>query len=196
MISEDSFKNIRNTEKKEKSFLSKFIFNIFIKSLVVIILFLVSLIYIKKSDNNKEKLKKIVYTNNLSFAKIYNVYEKYLGDVIPFKNIFKDNTKLVSEEKITYSDIKKSDNGYILDVTDNYMVLSIYSGIVINTDKENNIITIQNKEGLNISYGLLTNINVNLYDYIEKGEIIGIAEKKLYLEFMKDDKYLSYEEYI
>ena len=135
----------------------------------------------------------------VSFAKIYDVYQKYLGDVIPFKNIFKDNTKLVSSEKITYESIEKKDNGYILNVTEEYTLFSLKSGIVIKieeNDEYKNIITIQDKTGLNITYGLLNNVNVKLYDYVEKGEILGICDKKLYLEFKKDDKYLSYEEYL
>lgn len=202
MITEESFNINKKNKKKNESenkFLPNFLYSVLIKTLIVIVLFLSSMIYIKQSDKNKEKFKNIVYNNSLSFAKIYDVYQKYLGDVIPFKNIFKDNTKLVSSEKISYNSIEKKDNGYILDVTDEYTLSSLRSGIIIKieeNDKYKNIITIQDKTGLNISYGLLNNVNVKLYDYVEKGEILGICNKKLYLEFKKDDKYLSYEEYL
>ena len=202
MITEESFNINKKNKKKNESenkFLPNFLYSVLIKTLIVIVLFLSSMIYIKQSDKNKEKFKNIVYNNSLSFAKIYDVYQKYLGDVIPFKNIFKDNTKLVSSEKITYESIEKKDNGYILNVTDEYTLFSLRSGIVIKieeSDEYKNIITIQDKTGLNITYGLLNNVNVKLYDYVEKGEILGICDKKLYLEFKKDDKYLSYEEYL
>lgn len=196
MIDSNSF-NMNKKETKKKSFTSKFIYSILVKTLIVVVLFLASLIYIKQSDKNKNNFKNVVYNNSLSFAKIYNVYKKYLGDVIPFKNILKDNTKLVSSEKLTYKSITKKDNGYLLSISNNYTVSSITSGIVIENKKDSNyinMITVQDKNGLNITYGILTDINVKLYDYIEKGEIIGVASDKLYLSFKKDNKYLSYEE--
>lgn len=196
LIDSNSF-NMNKKEVKKRSFTSKFLYSILVKSLIVVVLFLASLIYIKQSDKNKNNFKNIVYNNSLSFAKIYNVYKKYLGDVIPFKNIFKDNTKLVSNEKLTYNSISKKDNGYILSVSNNYTISSISSGIVIEKKEDSNyinIVTVQDKNGLNITYGILNNINVKLYDYVEKGEIIGQASDKLYLSFKKDNKYLSYEE--
>lgn len=196
MIDSNSF-NMNKKETEKKSFTSKFIYSILVKTLIVVVLFLASLIYIKQSNKNKNNFKNVVYNNSLSFAKIYNVYKKYLGDVIPFKNIFKDNTKLVSSEKLTYKSITKKDNGYLLSISNNYTVSSITSGIVIENKKDSNyinMITVQDKNGLNITYGILTDINIKLYDYIEKGEIIGAASDKLYLSFKKDNKYLSYEE--
>lgn len=196
MIDSNSF-NMNKKETKKKNFTSKFIYSILVKTLIVVVLFLASLIYIKQSNKNKNNFKDVVYNNSLSFAKIYNVYKKYLGDVIPFKNIFKDNTKLVSSEKLTYKSITKKDNGYLLSISNNYTISSITSGIVIENKKDSNyinMITVQDKNGLNITYGILNDINVKLYDYIEKGEIIGVASDKLYLSFKKDNKYLSYEE--
>ena len=191
--------NIKKDEKKEKSMISKFLFSVLIKTLVVVAIFLCTLIYIKKDDKNKENIKKIVYQNSLSFAKIYNVYKKYLGDVIPFKNTFKEDAKKVSQDKITYEKIEKDGNGYILTVSQVYPVSSIKSGIIVELrkdDKYNNIIKIQDKNGLNITYGLLDEVDVKLYDYVEKGQLLGKCTKKLYLIFEKDSKYLSYEEYL
>lgn len=183
----------------KNGFMRKFLFTIFIKSLIVIVLFLAALIYIRQNDNNKEKFKNAVYNNSLSFAKIYNVYNKYLGDALPFKNIFKDNTKVVSNDKLSYSEIKKENDGYMLTVSSDYMVTAIKSGIVIEQKKNEtygNIIKIQDKNGLNITYGCLEEVSVKLYDYVEKGELLGKTNQKLYLIFEKDGKYLSYEEYL
>ena len=188
-----------NNNNESSGFFKRFLFSMLIKTLIVIVLFLGSLIYIRQSDDNKDNFKNVVYNNSLSFAKIYSLYNKYLGDVIPFKNVFKDNTKLVSSDKITYSNITKESNGYILDVSSDYALSSISSGIVVEKKKNDtygNIIKVQDKEGLNVTYGMLSDINVDLYDYVEKGEIIGKANKKLYLIFEKDGKYLSYEKYL
>lgn len=188
-----------NNDNESSGFFKRFLFSTLIKTLIVIVLFLGSLIYIRQSDDNKDNFKNVVYNNSLSFAKIYSLYNKYLGDVIPFKNAFKDNTKLVSSDKITYSNITKESNGYILDVSSDYALSSISSGIVVEKKKNDtygNLIKVQDKEGLNVTYGMLSDINVDLYDYVEKGEIIGKANKKLYLIFEKDGKYLSYEKYL
>ena len=200
-VGAESFKSLNKNEDKNenKNLFSKFLYGILIKSLVVIAIFLGSLIFIRQSDKNKNMFKKVVYQNSLSFARIYNVYQKYLGDAIPFKNVFKDNTKTVSNEKMFYTNVKKENNGYVLSVQNNYSVSMIKSGIVTEVKKDSkykNIIKVQDKNGLNITYGYLENINVKLYDYVEKGEVIGDANGKLYLIFEKDDKYLSYKKYL
>ena len=200
MITKESFNKLnKKNEDTKKNYLYKFLFTTAVKILIVTILFLSSLIYIKQSDKNKEKYKNFVYNNSLSFAKIYSIYNQYLGDVVPFKNIFKDNTKQVSNEKITYEKIEKEGDGYLLTVLSEYPVSSVQSGIIIksvSSDKYNNLITIQDKNGLNITYGYLDNLNVKLYDYVEKGEILGTANKKLYMVFQKDNEFLSYEKYL
>lgn len=194
----DSF-NFYNKKEEKESLLKKMIFTTFIKTLVVIILCLVSLIYIKQNSDNKKNFKKYVYTNSLSFAKIYSLYNKYIGDIIPFKNIKEKQIKVSNVDNIIYSDIKKENNGYVLTVSDEYSVSSLKSGIVVEVrkdDKYKNILTIQDRNGLNITYGYLDNINIKLYDYVKKGELIGNCNKKLYLVFKKGDKYLSYEKYL
>lgn len=192
-------KNREDKEKNEESFFKRFLFSNLIKSLIVLIIFLGSLIYIRQSNDNKAYFKKIVYNNSLSFARIYNLYNKYLGDLIPFKNAKKDETKVVSDEKIAYQSITKENNGYMLKVSKDYAVSSLKSGIVIekkDDEKYATVIKVQDKEGLVITYGMLNNTEIKLYDYVEKGEIIGSVNESLYLIFEKDDKYLSYEKYL
>ncbi len=192
-------KNREDKAKNEESFFKRFLFSNLIKSLIVLIIFLGSLIYIRQSNDNKIYFKKIVYNNSLSFAKIYNLYNKYLGDLIPFKNAKKDETKVVSDEKIAYQSITKENNGYMLKVSKDYAVSSLKSGIVIEKKEDkkyDTVIKVQDKEGLVITYGMLKNTEIKLYDYVEKGEILGSANESLYLIFEKDNKYLSYEKYL
>lgn len=198
----DMYNKKLKKEKKDddnKSTLSKFLFTILIKSLIVVLLFLSSMIFIRQNDKNKKIFKEKVYNNSLSFAKIYNLYSKYLGDALPFKDTIKDDTKKVSNEKITYSSIKKEGDDYLLVVPSNYTLQSIKSGIVIEVkkdDKYKNIVKIQDKSGVNITYKNLSEVEVKLYDYVEKGEILGSISDKLYINFEKDGKYLSYEKYL
>lgn len=198
----DMYNKKLKKEKKDddnKSTLSKFLFTILIKSLIVVLLFLSSMIFIRQNDKNKKIFREKVYNNSLSFAKIYNLYSKYLGDALPFKDTIKDDTKKVSNEKITYSSIKKVGDDYLLVVPSNYTLQSIKSGIVIEVkkdDKYKNIVKIQDKSGVNITYKNLNEVEVKLYDYVEKGEILGSTSDKLYINFEKDGKYLSYEKYL
>lgn len=198
----DMYNKKLEKDKKDddnKSTLSKFLFTILIKSLIVVLLFLSSMIFIRQNDKNKKIFKEKVYNNSLSFAKIYNLYSKYLGDALPFKDTIKDDTKKVSNEKITYSSIKKEGDDYLLVVPSNYTLQSIKSGIVIEVKKDNkykNIVKIQDKSGVNITYKNLSEVEVKLYDYVEKGEILGSTSDKLYINFEKDGKYLSYEKYL
>ena len=198
----DMYNKKLKKEKKDddnKSTLSKFLFTILIKSLIVVLLFLLSMIFIRQNDKNKKIFKEKVYNNSLSFAKIYNLYSKNLGDALPFKDTIKDDTKKVSNEKITYSSIKKEGDDYLLVVPSNYTLQSIKSGIVIEVkkdDKYKNIVKIQDKSGVNITYKNLNEVEVKLYDYVEKGEILGSISDKLYINFEKDGKYLSYEKYL
>lgn len=198
----DMYNKKLKKEKKDddnKSTLSKFLFTILIKSLIVVLLFLSSMIFIRQNDKNKKIFKEKVYNNSLSFAKIYNLYSKYLGDALPFKDTIKDDTKKVSNEKITYSSIKKVGDDYLLVVPSNYTLQSIKSGIVIEVkkdDKYKNMVKIQDKSGVNITYKNLNEVEVKLYDYVEKGEILGSTSDKLYINFEKDGKYLSYEKYL
>lgn len=198
----DMYNKKLKKEKKDddnKNTLSKFLFTILIKSLIVVLLFLSSMIFIRQNDKSKKIFKEKVYNNSLSFAKIYNLYSKYLGDALPFKDTIKDDTKKVSNEKITYSSIKKEGDDYLLVVPSNYTLQSIKSGIVIEVkkdDKYKNIVKIQDKSGVNITYKNLNEVEVKLYDYVEKGEILGSTSDKLYINFEKDGKYLSYEKYL
>lgn len=198
----DMYNKKLKKEKKDddnKNTLSKFLFTILIKSLIVVLLFLSSMIFIRQNDKNKKMFKEKVYNNSLSFAKIYNLYSKYLGDALPFKDTIKDDTKKVSNEKITYSSIKKEGDDYLLVVPSNYTLQSIKSGIVIEVkkdDKYKNRVKIQDKSGVNITYKNLNEVEVKLYDYVEKGEILGSVSNKLYINFEKDGKYLSYEKYL
>ena len=75
----------------------------------------------------------------------------------------------------------------------------IESGLVVYVgEKEGigNTIIVQQSNGIDVKYGFLDKIDIKVYDYIEKGTIIGNSNNKLYLEFSKDGKVVSYEPYI
>ena len=163
--------------------------------LVATILLFVSIIYTNKSSYNNKLFKKYFLSNNISFSKVYNLYNKYLGNLIPIKDNVEEKT--VFNEKIEYNDIKVFNNGYELYVNNNYLVPVINSGLVVfigDRDGKKSVI-VQGVDEIDYVYSNITNLNVKMYDYISKGKLLGNSMgDKLYLTFLKDGKYLKYDE--
>ena len=172
------------------------VFKFFNKLLVCFILFIISLILMKTNPKFKDFISKNLNHNNISFAYLNNLYNKYFGSVLPSVNVNK--TEPVFNEKLEYSSINKYFDGYKLSVSDSYLVPIIESGIVVfngKMDNYGNVVIIEGKDGVNIWYGNLNNINVKLYDYVNIGEYIGDCNKELYLVFNKNKDFISFDEY-
>ena len=196
---------IQSIKNKKKNYLninsiknSKYISNLFSRTLIAIIIILLSVIYINMNNKNLEKYKINLFEKNFSFSKISNIYNKYFGKVIPIE-IEKGTTKMVFNEKINYDSIDKYENGFKLNLS-NSAVMSLSDGIVVFIgEKEGygNTIIVQGSDGVDIWYGNIENIGITLYDYIEKGTMLGEGkDNSLYLVFNKENEYLSYEEYL
>ena len=66
-------------------------------------------------------------------------------------------------------------------------------------EKENygNTIVVEQTDGIEVFYSNIKLNNIKLYDYLEKGELLGeVNDNTLYLVFEKEGKYLDYKEYI
>ena len=167
-----------------------------LKILLSIIFFLVSIIYIKFSSFNYDNYKHIIFDSNISFNKLNDIYNNYFGNIIPLVNL---DSKSVFSEDMTYKTMDNYLNGKVLTVDDNYITSAINSGIVVfvgNKEGYNNTIIIQGIDGVDIQYGNLSDVVVNLYDYVKKGELISkVNDNKLYLVLMKDNNYINYEDY-
>ncbi len=164
---------------------------------IVTIITLILLITLKANSNIKNFIYDNVYTQNISFAPINKLYKKYFGHNILFDN--KENTKLVFNENLEYSAKEKIDEGLKLTVKENYLVPNLQDGLVIFTgtkDTYGNVVIVQQIDGVDVWYGNLSNINVKLYDYIEKGSLIGNCDNTLYLIHKKDGEILDYENQI
>ena len=167
------------------------------KVCIVSIITIVTLILIKQNNKIKNSIYDFVYTDNISFAPINKLYKKYLGNNTFFEN--KLIVKPVFNEKLLYSNKEKYKDGLNLSVEKNYLVPSLDEGLVIFSGKKDgygNVVIIQQIDGIDVWYGNLSNVNVNLYDYIDKGSLIGNCDNNLYLVFYKDGKILDYEEKI
>ena len=201
----DYDKIMQNIKKNRKKYLkigniesNKYISNLFSRTLVAVIIVLLSAIYVNANDINLQKYKSSFFEKSFSFSKISNVYNKYFGKLIPIE-IEKGTTKMVFNEGINYDDIEKYQNGFKLTLSNN-AVTSLYDGIVVFIgEKEGygNTVIIQGTNGVDIWYGSVDNVGLTLYDYIEKGTMIGEGkDNTLYLVFNKENEYFSYEEYL
>jgi len=169
------------------------------KLLILIILFLINLIAMKSNTTYKDFIYDKIYNNNFSFAKIKNFYNKYLGGVEALDSIV-NNTKPVFNEILTYNNDSIYYDGVKLEVSTSYLVPVIEEGLVVFVgEKENygNVIIIQGIDGVDIWYGNMSNTTVKLYDYVEKGILLGeVKDNILYLVYSKEDKFLNYREYL
>lgn len=180
--------------KKENNNFKGIIYRIFLSIIVVAF----GTLIIKKNDILKGTIYNNIYNNYLSFAMIKDLYNKHLGTIIPFENIIKE--KEVFNEKLKYNDISSYDNGIKLMLNPNYSIPIIEDGIVIfigNKDNLNKTVIIEDKEGVNYYYGNLDLVNVKLYDYVSKNDLLGTSkDNTLYLLFSKEGKYLDYKEFL
>lgn len=169
-----------------------------LKGIIVIILVLFGTLITRKSNNLKGSIYNNVYNKYISFAPIKKIYNKYLGEILPFQNIIKDEP--VMSEKIRYNDLSAFNNGVKLTLDNNYAIPILSDGIVIfigNKDNFNKTVIIQDENGVDMIYGNLSKVNVKIYDYVKKDDLLGEADNNtLYLAFQKGEEYLDYKEFL
>lgn len=203
MNNEDIIRYKKRLNKKnnniDDNYFKKYLKNFCIRSFIVVIIFLFLAIICKSSSSFKDTIYKNVYETNLSFTTFKNFYEKHLGG-ISFLDKMVSDVKPVFNSTLEYSNSSKYYDGVSLDVTTNYLVPVLESGIVVYIGKKEhygNVIIIQGMDGVDISYSNMLSTSVKLYDYIEKGDLLGEVDgNKLYLVYSKDGKVLNYEEYL
>ncbi len=160
---------------------------IFTKLLLSITLLLLSLIYVKTDNNNLALFKKHVFGDNFNFASFNSLYNslKNNNETIPVMNNLK------------YTNKTKYQDGYRYQVSDS-LIETFTSGIVVyvgQKDDYNNTVIIQGSDGYDIWYGNLDDVNVTIYDYINKNTIIGETDN-LYLKVVKDGKIVKIDDYL
>ena len=171
-----------------------------IKFLIMVILTLTTLIVLKKNPKLKSKFYMEIYENNISFASINYFYKNTFGSPIPFSEYFEDKTTPVFNEKLKFYNSDDYLDGVKLIVSKNYLVPSLESGMVVFIgDKDNypNTIIVEQVNGVDVWYSNVENINVNLYDYIDKGSLLGSTiTDELYLVYKKNGEVLNYNDYL
>ena len=187
-----------NKTTKKKLVLKKEIKVFLNKLLISIIIFLTALISVKKTPSLKPVLKDKIYEDSFKFITIKNFYEKYFGNYLS-TNISKETTP-VFNEKLSFQKINKFKDGVELIVNENYLVPVIESGIVVYMGEKEDYgytIIVEQVNGIDVSYSSINPIDIKIYDYVEKGTLLGETKSnKLYLIFQKNGEYLDYKKYI
>lgn len=186
----EDFLRINNKTRKN------FLISLLKRILITIIIVLSVLILAKHNTKFKSKVNKYAFNTNYNFAKINSIYKKYL---LSFKKGKENISKVNKTNILEYKSKKDYKDGVILEVDDVYNVKMLESGLVVfvgEKDGIRNTIIVQQSNGIDIVYGFINNTDVKVYDYVEKGTIIGTANKELYLAFQKEGESISYEPYI
>ena len=186
--------NNKNKDNKKKSIFISFLNKI----LICFILVVTCLIIMKNNSKFKDYINKNIYHDNISFAYLNNLYNKYFGSIVP--SLKTEEITPVFNEKLEYINVNKYFDGYKLEVSNSYLVPIIESGIVVysgNMENYGNTVIIEGIDGVDIWYGNIKNINVKLYDYVNKGDFLGeVNDNILYLVLEKNKEYLDFEKYI
>ena len=184
---------------KKKLVLKKGIRSFINRLLIVTIIFLSCLILIKSNNSFKNILIKYVYEDSFKFTKLKAIYEKYFGKILSIDKVA-PKEEAVFNEKLEYTKANVYNDGAVLTVSDNYMVPTLESGIVVFIgEKEGygSTVIIEQVDGIDVWYSNIKANNIKMYDYIEKGSLIGeVKGKKLYIVFQKDGAFLDYKKYI
>ncbi len=190
------FNKTKKQQPKKNPFFSMILNHILISG----VLLLVCLCVMKIEPDFKTWIDKQVYHTNFSFAKINETYEKYFGSIFPLPTIDTDGTKPVFDEKLVYQSKEPYKEGVKLVVSQNYLVPVLESGIVVfigNKDNYGKTIIVQQVNGIDLWYVGVENNNLKIYDYIEKGSLLGEAiSNEMYLFYQKAGEFLNYQDYL
>lgn len=182
-------------EPQHNSNIKKLIRVFITKVLLTIIVTLILLIGFKTNLDFKSNFNKYVYNTSLPFTDFKALYDKYF---LGTKNNYND-TKEVFNENLVYTNKSMYEDGVKLTVKSNYLVKAIDSGIVVfigDKDKYGKTVIVQQVNGVDVFYGNV-NSSVNMYDYVEKGSLIGeVIDTSLFLAFQKEGNFVDYKEYI
>ena len=185
------------TNNEEK--IIKYLRSLIMRSMLVIVIFLLLAILSKSSNNYKDLIITNIYEKNISFTKIKRLYNKYLGGIAPLDKKI-ENEMTVFNEKLEYNNESIYHDGVKLEVDNNYLVPIIKEGMVIFIgEKENygNVVIIEDVDGVDIWYGNMEKITIKLYDYVNAGTYLGTTKDNiLYLAYQKDGNFLDYKEYL
>lgn len=168
------------------------------KLLITGVLTIICLIFLKKDISFKKFFNDKVLSINFNFSYINSLYKKYLGGSLPFSDIFSE-AKTVFNENLSYDGFTDYLDGVSLNVGTDYLVPSLDTGLVVFIgEKEGygNTIVVQQVNGIDVWYSNMSDVSVDMYEYVSKGSFIGSCHENLILVFKKDGNVLDYKKYV
>ncbi len=196
----DEYKSLKKfSKKKEENSYRKVIFRFISQVMISAILLLVALI-LTKNVELKEKVYRYVYEDNLSFKKIESLYKKYFGAIIPEKEKENKGNNPVASEVMEYKEKEEIEGGVRLHFEGTKLITAVESGLVLFIGEKEGYgktLILEQTDGVEAWYVGITDCNYKIYDYIEKKDILGNAEKDtIDIYFKKKGEVVSYQEYI
>jgi len=174
---------------KERLVLKKEVKNTIQKIFIMTIGILIGMILTKNNNDLKDKIKENIYETSYPIIESRNIYNKY------FSFLNKEKEKQVNNNLFKYINKEETKEGVKLTVKENEIIPVLESGIIVYL--EDNRVIIEQIDGVKAIY---ENIEVNdkkLYDYLEKGEVLGETEKDVInLSFTKKGEYYDYKKYL
>lgn len=162
------------------------------KLLISIIIVLVCLILCNFSSGFRNDFKEEVLEDNMKFSDFSMIYNKFIGGV--------NAGDILVNGVVSDIDYLEDDGRYKFNYGIDSMVEVLMPGIIVfDGEKEGlgNTIIIQGNDGVDIWYSGVTMKEYSLYDYISKGDILGISnDVYVTVSIYNDGELLDYEEYI
>lgn len=179
----------------KKSFFSSWIKNNLSNFLILLILIFTVVLINKINPVFYNKIKTEIFSKNINFAKINNFTKKIFGREFLYTQ---SGAEIVFDETLLDNPTDYY-NSQKFTVSRNLPVGTLQSGVVVfvgSKDIYNKTVIVQGVDGFNIWYSNIDNINVELYDYVEKNTLIGeCLTGEIYLTIEKDGKIIKYEHY-
>ena len=197
ILSIEEYRNKKkNNEVEINSKLKRKIKSFINKVLISIIILLIGLIINKRNPSFSKKINKKLFEENINFIKLKKTYNKYFGKYIGETKQVED----VFTEKMNYKSKSIYKDGVKLEVESGYLIPAIESGIVVYEGEKEGYgytVILEQINGINVWYSNINPKDIKMYDYINKGDLIGEAkDKKIYLLFEQKGKFLDYKKYI
>lgn len=175
---------VRKGKRLNDSHFKRF-YNYMIKMMVAIMMGIGVMTFFKASPE-QTAIKKFIM-EDLNGSTLIKQMSTYFS---PFFNQKEDSIEVSSN-----LDIQWIDKNYYKGASNQVTMLTegtvIYKG---HQDILKDYIIVQGINGLKITYGQVSDLNLNLYDYVHIGDSVGVYEKQFIMIFEYDNKEITYEE--
>lgn len=167
---------------------------LFSKLLLAVIFVLGSLVLTNFSSSLKDKYVKEVLEKNIDISYINKFYNKYIG------RGKKEEEEVLVANLDSSKEYEKVGESVKFTMEAEEPITTLEGGIIVfigDKDDLGNTVIVQGNDGVDIWYSNILMTDYSLYDYVSKGDKLGVSMSDNYLvTIKKDDKTLEYEEYI